>query len=457
MSASTTTDNKSEIECDDDEKETRVGVITPFRDSPEECARFVRLVDKVYSVKSSSFSCRLFINKLKTKDKKKTKKKIHDDDDDDDDEMHSNENEDDKVYLGYSKCGKRITTTDEMNPVVCSKCYENLFCTYLNEYEQREFKTVVLCSGEERLLKYTDEVAKIIRERENTEERESMAQMAKEKRIEEEKKRIEEEEELRRKEEEEEKLERERARLIARKLEEKEKFFSRREQREFTNKELLEIVNNTEEGKRILDREKERLELEIAKVESSADIETLADMVNAESTRTIFMRVDAFTNLKDAELMEGVSVTLSLASKEGDVIEKWNCLDVRNDAVSEEVREGVQRKLSGTSNIYYTSGAECCFQTTVGHIPENSAFILELKHFKKAKNKTSLKCWSYVATASVLSGMKREDVDVCRIFLPLGGKPVDLTTKKWINYNWKDNLMRNIATGHGAVVTFNLI
>ena len=256
MSASTTTDDKSEIECDDDEKETRVGVITPFRDSPEECARFVRLVDKVYSVKS--FSCRLFINKLKTDKgkKKKTKKKIINEDDDDDENIHSNENEDDKVYLGYSKCGKRTTTTDEMNPVVCSKCYENLFCTYLNEYEQREFRTVVLCSGEERLLKYTDEVAKIIRERENTEERESMAQMAKEKRIEEEKKRIEEEEELRRKEEEEEKLERERARLIARKLEEKEKFFSRREQREFTNKELLEIVNNTEEGKRILDREK---------------------------------------------------------------------------------------------------------------------------------------------------------------------------------------------------------
>ena len=79
-----------------------------------------------------------------------------------------------------------------------------------------------------------------------------------------------------------------------RKLEEKEKFFSRREQREFTNKELLEIVNNTEEGKRILEREKERLELEIAKVESSADIETLANVVHAESTRTIFMRVDAF-------------------------------------------------------------------------------------------------------------------------------------------------------------------
>jgi hypothetical protein len=80
----------------------------------------VRLVDKV-SVKSSSFPCRLFINKLKTKDKKKTKKKIHDDDDDEN--IHSNENEDDKVYLGYSKCGKRTTTTDEMNPVVCSKCY----------------------------------------------------------------------------------------------------------------------------------------------------------------------------------------------------------------------------------------------------------------------------------------------------------------------------------------------
>ena len=60
-----------------------------------------RLVDKVYSVNSSSFSCRLFINKLKTKkDKKKTKKKIHDDDDDDDENIHWNENEDDKVYLG---------------------------------------------------------------------------------------------------------------------------------------------------------------------------------------------------------------------------------------------------------------------------------------------------------------------------------------------------------------------
>ena len=76
MSASTTTDNKSEIECDDDENKKNRAVIIPFRDPPEECARFVRLVDKV-SVKS--FSCRLFINKLKTdkgKKKKKTKKKI---------------------------------------------------------------------------------------------------------------------------------------------------------------------------------------------------------------------------------------------------------------------------------------------------------------------------------------------------------------------------------------------
>ena len=82
MSASTTTD-KSEIECDDDENKKNRAVIIPFRDPPEECARFVRLVDKV-SVKS--FSCRLFINKLKTDKgkKKKTKKKIINEDDDDD-------------------------------------------------------------------------------------------------------------------------------------------------------------------------------------------------------------------------------------------------------------------------------------------------------------------------------------------------------------------------------------
>ena len=179
-------------------------------------------------------------------------------------------------------------------------------------------------------------------------------------------------------------------------MEEKEKFFSRREQREFTNKELLEIVNNTEEGKRILEREKERLELEIAKVESSADIETLANVVHAESTRTIFMRVDAFTNLKDAELMEGVSVTLSLASEEGDVIERCNCLDVRNDAVSEEVRRSSAQVERHFEYLLHLRRGVLLSNDSWTH-PENSAFILELKHFKKAKNKTSLKCWSYVS------------------------------------------------------------
>jgi len=417
--------NASEIEEEDshsdeeeaNERENEDGIL--FRDS-----RFMRLVGTVVvGEHQKPRPCRMYVNKLKHSGKRTTTRDGALDNDD--------------VYLGYSKC-ERVEEQKKKNKVnLCLQCYENLFRKYLDEDEQCEFKTMILTTSDEnRLERYQTEVAKIIRERENKEERKAMARLAKQKRMEEEKRRKKEEEEKRRKEEEEERLERERVRLLARKLEEKEKFFSRREQREFTNKELLEIVNNTEEGKKILEREKERLQLEIARVESTTEI---------FATKMLFMRVEAFTNVKDVEIMVGTTVTMALVDKEGLIIERFNCLDIRNEAVSEEIGEAIRKKLP-SAVIYYTSGAECCFQLVpFTDFPEDSSIIIELKHFKRDKNKTSVKCWSYVTAKTLRYELSQpeERKEGVRMSLPLARKPVDFTTKLWVNYNWKSNLIKN--------------
>jgi len=413
--------NASEIEEEDshsdeeeaNERENEDGIL--FRDS-----RFMRLVGTVVvGEHQKPRPCRMYVNKLKHSGKRATRR--------------DGSLVDDDVYLGYSKC-ERVEEQKKKNKVnLCLQCYENLFRKYLNEDEQREFKTMILSTSDEnRLERYQTEVAKIIRERENKEERKAMARLAKQKRMEEER------------------LERERVRMLARKLEEKEKFFSRKEQREFTNKELLEIVNNTEEGRKILEREKERLQLEIAKVESTTEI---------FATKMLFMRVEAFTNVKDAQSMVGTTVTMTLVNKEGLIIESFNCLGIRNEAVSEEIGEGIRNKLP-SADIYFTSGAECCFQMPCGDIPEDSSVIIELKHFKSDKNKTSVKCWSYVTVKTLRSGFQRTDIeDDVRISLPLASKPVDFTTKTWVNYNWKTNLIKNRdGSGKSDVVVYvNLV
>ena len=125
-----------------------------------------------------------------------------------------------------------------------------------------------------------------------------MATIAKKRRQEEERRKKEEEEEadrqrleleaqLKKEEEEKERVERKRARLAALKLEQKEK--NSKQQREFTNKELLEIVNDTEDGRNILEREKLRIQAEMEKVES---METVPEL------QRIGLRVELFANLK---------------------------------------------------------------------------------------------------------------------------------------------------------------
>ena len=109
--------------------------------------------------------------------------------------------------------------------------------------------------------KYQVEVAKMIREREDAVQRWKEKSIAERRKKEEEEEaelqRLELEAQLKQEEEEKERREQQRERLAVLKLEQKEKISQ--QQREFTNKELLEIVNDTEEGRAILEREKIRI------------------------------------------------------------------------------------------------------------------------------------------------------------------------------------------------------
>ena len=126
------------------------------------------------------------------------------------------------------------------------------------------------------------------------------------------------------------------------------------QQREFTNKELLEIVNNTEEGRAILEREKLRIQAEMEKVESMESIPEL---------QQIGMRVISFLNLKKPQDMKQVMLTLSIADSEGKILESQDC------CVIETLLE---------DGVYKTSCPETFFALKRKDIPRKSAFILEL-------------------------------------------------------------------------------
>ena len=343
-------------------------------------------------------------------------------------------------WLGYTICGESTSGN------VCEQCYALTFTKYLTLAEQYEWKVVALSAETAKLKLYQSEVCKIIRERQNIEEREQMAAIAEKKRQEEERRKKEEEEEAERQrleleaqkkkeQEEKERIERERARLAVLKLEQKEKIS--KQQREFTNKELLEIVNDTEEGRNILEREKLRIQAEMEKVES---METLPEL------QRIGMRVELFTNLKKPQEMKCVEVTLSIADSDGKILESHDCWV---DTAFED------------NCFYKIFGAEVSFALEVKDIPENSAFLIELKHFKEKSNKKSTKCWSYVETRDVLDKITRgnvlETAGFCKICCPLAAKPTDPTRKMWVNYNQASGLITGNYQNTVVVAGFGLI
>ena len=329
-------------------------------------------------------------------------------------------------WLGYTICGESSSGN------VCEQCYALTFTKYLTKAEQCEWKVVALSAETVKLTLYQSEVCKIIRERQNIEEREQMAAIAEKRRQEEERRKKEEEEEadrqrleleaqLKKEEEEKERVERKRARLAALKLEHKEKIS--KQQREFTNKELLEIVNDTEEGRNILEREKLRIQAEMEKVES---METVPEL------QRIGLRVELFANLKRPQEMRRVEVTLSIADSDGKILESHDCCEI--ETTTEDM-------------AYKIFGAEVSFALKIGEIPENSAFIIELKHFKEKSKKVSTKCWSYIDTRAVFEKITIENNagrgGLWQVLLPLAAKPTDPSRKMWNNYDETLGLFRN--------------
>ena len=318
------------------------------------------------------------------------------------------------VYLGLTSCSR----VEACGICLDSECLDR-FEEYLTHDEQVEFKHCLISSDSRTFEKYQVEVAKMIREREDEIQRwieKSIAERRKKEEEEEaELQRLELEAQLKQEEEEKERREQQRERLAVLKLEQKEKISQ--QQREFTNKELLEIVNDTEEGRAILEREKLRIQAEMEKVES---------MENIPELQQIGMRVISFSNLKKPQDMKQVMLTLSIADSEGKILESQDC------CVIETLFE---------DGVYKTSCPETFFALKMKDIPKKSAFILELKHYKDKAEKLSTKCWSYVESAAVIAKLLMEDKTLAN--LPLGAKPMDPTRKNWVNYDYVTLGMKN--------------
>ena len=225
------------------------------------------------------------------------------------------------VYLGLTSCSR----VEACGICLDSECLDR-FEEYLTHDEQVEFKHCLISSDSRTFEKYQVEVAKMIREREDVLQRKIEKEIAESKRLEEERRKKEEGEEaelqrleleaqLKQEEEEKKRVEQQRERLAVLKLEKKEKI-SQQFLSNNTNKELLEIVNDTEEGRAILEREKLRIQAEMEKVES---------MENIPELQQIGMRVISFSNLKKPQDMKQVMLTLSIADSEGKILESHDC------------------------------------------------------------------------------------------------------------------------------------
>jgi len=247
------------------------------------------------------------------------------------------------VYLGLTSCSR----VEACGICLDSECLDR-FEENLTHGEQVEFKHCLISSDSRTFEKYQVEVAKMIREREDVVQRWIEKSITERRKNEEEEEaelqRLELEAQLKQEEEEKKRVEKQRERLAVLKLEQKEKISQ--QQREFTNKELLEIVNDTEEGRAILEREKLRIHAEMEKVESMESIPEL---------QQIGMRVISFSNLKKPQDMKQVMLTLSIADSEGKILESHDC------CVIETLFE---------DGIYKTSCPETFFALKMKDIPK---------------------------------------------------------------------------------------
>ena len=204
---------------------------------------------------------------------------------------------------------------------VCLDCLDD-FERFLTHDEQIEFKHC-LVSAESRLFeKYQIEVAKIIRERKRDENLRIEA-LEEEKRVKKDTelqkiKQLEEEEKKMREAREREQQEKDKKALndiVDAQIHE-----IKLKSTSFTNAELIEVVNYTPKGQKLLAEQKQRLEEQLES----------AKFVNIPISNTLSPKfrvtINSFENIPDLSNMKHICVTIKLISREGIVLESTECV-----------------------------------------------------------------------------------------------------------------------------------
>ena len=298
--------------------------------------------------------------------------------------------DDANVYLGLTSCNK----VEACGICLDSECLDR-FEEYLTHDEQVEFKHCLVSSDSRTFEKYQVEVAKMIRERED------VVQRMIEKEIAERKRKTELEEKA--------KIEEEVHKVMNERVD------------DFTKGELLEILNGTEKGQRLIAERKARLDEEMRNAVEMGKTVVNTESVENGSTRSdgteseqkletqksgkLHVFIHSFANIKEAEFMDGLFVRLTIVDGSGKPKESVKCFPNKLNG------GGVNRGMM----LVFRTGTTL---TTVLDSLEPGAFIvIELLHYKK---KQSLKCWSYMDIQPLLTP-KSNTLSLCLL-----QKPVDL-------------------------------
>ena len=319
-------------------------------------------------------TCRIYRNKLQSH---KGEPEINDSD----------------VYLGLSACNREEACG------ICSnwECLDR-FEEHLTHDEQVEFKHCLISSDARTFKKYQIEVSKMIREREDALQRNIEKEIAEKKR----QKEIEEQA----------KIEAQVQRVMSERID------------DFTKGELLEIMNGTEEGQRLVAERKARLDEEMrSAVQMGKNAINVEDGGGNVSTRfdeteskqkletqkvpyigsgKLHVFIHSFANIKKTEFMDGLFVRLTIVDGNGKPKESVKCFPNKLNG------SGVNRGM-----LVFGTGTTL---TTVLDTLEPGAFIvIELLHYKK---KQSLKCWSYMDIQPLLTSTS-DTLSLCLLQKPV--------------------------------------
>ena len=296
--------------------------------------------------------------------------------------------DDANVYLGLTSCNK----VEACGICLDSECLDR-FEEYLTHDEQVEFKHCLVSSDSRTFEKYQVEVAKMIRERED------VVQRMIEKEIAERKRKTELEEKA--------KIEEEVHKVMNERVD------------DFTKGELLEILNGTEKGQRLIAERKARLDEEMRNAVEMGKTVVNTESVENGSTRSdgteseqkletqksgkLHVFIHSFANIKEAEFMDGLFVRLTIVDGSGKPKESVKCFPNKLNG------GGVNRGMM----LVFRTGTTL---TTVLDSLEPGAFIvIELLHYKK---KQSLKYWSYMDIQPLLTP-KSNTLSLCLLQKPV--------------------------------------